>query len=283
MDGVKKLIRWLACIVAAGSFMVLAYAVFQTIMIDRAYNYGESVYEDAEMNFISPTTTATENKEIAPIIDSKEPSTVIIPTLPEPPKLIEPPFLVDFAALQAVNPDVVAWIYCEDTQINYPVLLGETNSKYLKKLYDGSYNEAGSIFMDYRNASDFSDKSTVLYGHNMKNGSRFHGINDFLSQEYFDEHTEWYVITEDVTYKFCPIAALITSYSDDLKLYQAISYNDENWADKMDDILSDARAKNSSIEVNAEDQLLMLSTCNYSFENARCVLLGKLIDQLPAD
>ena len=111
----------------------------------------------------------------------------------------------------------------------------------------------------------------------------FHGLNDFLSQEYFDEHTEWYVITEDVTYKFCPIAALITSYSDDLKLYQAISYDDENWADKMDDILSDARAKNSSIEVNAEDQLLMLSTCNYSFENARCVLLGKLIDQLPAD
>ena len=67
---------------------------------------------------------------------------------------------IDFEQLHALNEDVVAWIYCPGTKINYPVLQAEDNDYYLYRLLDGAENINGSIFMDYRNASDFSDGNT---------------------------------------------------------------------------------------------------------------------------
>lgn len=79
------------------------------------------------------------------------------------------PIIVDFEVLQTENKDIIAWLHCPDTKINYPVAQSEDNSYYLRRLLDGSWNTAGTIFMDYRNSADFSDRHTVIYGHNMKN------------------------------------------------------------------------------------------------------------------
>ena len=77
---------------------------------------------------------------------------------------------VDFESLQAINKDVVGWIFIEDTVVNYPVLHSKKNNdEYLYTTYDGKQNNSGSIFADYRNNADFTDDNTVLYGHNMKN------------------------------------------------------------------------------------------------------------------
>ena len=68
---------------------------------------------------------------------------------------VQPPIEVDFDTLCAVNPDVIGWLYCEGTAINYPVLHGATNDTYLRHLYDGSYNTAGSLFIETQNAPSF--------------------------------------------------------------------------------------------------------------------------------
>ena len=99
----------------------------------------------------------------------------------------ECPVSVDFQKLKEENSDIIAWIYCEDTPINYPVVLAKDNSYYLHRKINGDYGFAGTLFADYRNKGDFSDNNTIIYGHNMKNDTMFGTITEYRNQEYFDE------------------------------------------------------------------------------------------------
>lgn len=94
---------------------------------------------------------------------------------------------VNFLSLEAINPDVVGWIAAEGTEIDYPVVRGKDNDFYLRHLFMGEQNKLGSIFMDYRNHSDFSNKNTIIYGHNMKDGSMFSSLIKYKDQHYYDK------------------------------------------------------------------------------------------------
>ena len=83
------------------------------------------------------------------------------------------PLSVDFSALKQENEDIIGWIYSENTPINYPVVQSDDNEYYLRRLTNGEYNIAGSIFMDYRNSASLEDNNTIIYGHNMKNNTMF--------------------------------------------------------------------------------------------------------------
>ena len=103
---------------------------------------------------------------------------------------------VDFAALQEINPDVVAWIRIPGV-LEYPVVRGEDNSYYLNHTVQKTYNIAGSIFLDYRNERDFSDSKNIIYGHNMKDGSMFHVLRNYQDIDFFQEHTDMEVYLPD--------------------------------------------------------------------------------------
>lgn len=103
---------------------------------------------------------------------------------------------VDFAALQEINPDVVAWIRIPGV-LEYPVVRGEDNSNYLNHTVQKTYNIAGSIFLDYRNERDFSDSKNIIYGHNMKDGSMFHVLRNYQDIDFFQEHTDMEVYLPD--------------------------------------------------------------------------------------
>jgi len=94
------------------------------------------------------------------------------------------PFVLKFDELQKKNKDIIAWIYCENTPINYPVLRCEDNSYYLNHLPDGQYNKNGSLFVDYRCSSNFSDFNTIIYGHNMKTEKMFGSLTNYKRQSY---------------------------------------------------------------------------------------------------
>ena len=108
---------------------------------------------------------------------------------------------IDFDELKKINDDCVAWIYIEDTDINYPIVQGSDNSYYLKHLIDGKWNSSGSIFMDSRVSADISDRHSIIYGHHMKNGTMFSGLTKYKEQEYFDAHPEGWLITPEGTYR----------------------------------------------------------------------------------
>lgn len=103
---------------------------------------------------------------------------------------------VDFASLQAINPDIVAWLRIPGV-LEYPVVRGKDNSYYLNHTVQKTYNIAGSIFLDYRNERDFSDSKNIIYGHNMKDGSMFHVLRNYQDIDFFQEHTDMEIYLPD--------------------------------------------------------------------------------------
>ena len=119
--------------------------------------------------------------------------------------------VINFKALQAVNPDVIGWIYSPNTTINYPVVQGDDNAYYLKHLADGTENRNGCPFLDVQNRPDFTDDNSIIYGHHMQNGTMFAGISWYEDQSYYDEHPVMYLMTPSATYRIELFSGYITT------------------------------------------------------------------------
>lgn len=122
----------------------------------------------------------------------------------EEPSVVLP--VVDFEALRETGPDIIGWLTLPDTPVNYPVTQADDNEYYLHHLYDGTYNKVGCLFADYENKADFSDRNTIIYGHNMRDGSMFAALNEYDEQSYFDTHKQMYLVTPEGGY-LCEIFA----------------------------------------------------------------------------
>lgn len=182
----------------------------------------------------------------------------------------------DFEALQAINPDVVAWICIDGTNINYPVVQSSDNSYYLNRLFDGTLNSAGTIFMDYRNRQDLSDRNTVLYGHHMKNGTMFQQITNYKQQEFYDHHPVCLILTPNGNYKLEFFAGYITDMND--QSWKMEFESEEEYAGWLQDAVSKSLFT-STVKPAAQDRVMTLSTCTYEYNDARFVLIGILKPQ----
>lgn len=183
------------------------------------------------------------------------------------------PIRVDFDALCAENRDVVAWLYCPDTPINYPVVQASDNQYYLRRLLDGSSNTAGTLFMDYRNAEDLSDWNSVIYGHNMRNDSMFGTLEEYQDEAYFREHPGMYLLTPEQDYAIEFFAGFTTPASD--ALYSTFTPDAAQAARLLETWMAHSDFE-SGIQPAADDRLVTLSTCSYEYDNARYVLIGIL-------
>lgn len=168
--------------------------------------------------------------------------------------------------------DVVAWIECGD--IDYPVVHGENNDYYLHHSYDSNaYTFSGSIFMNSHNSKTFSDNNTIIYGHNMKNGSMFGLLSRYLDENYTDTK-EFYIYRPDGTkhiYKM--FAAAHTLYNSRFYDYKFETIEDYQDYQKETKKASEAKYK---IRVNPERKMVTLSTCASmgSAQGKRVVLVG---------
>ena len=93
---------------------------------------------------------------------------------------------IDFPKLLSINRDTVGWIKANNGKVNYPIVQTTTNTYYLNKSFDKTYNQAGSIFMDYRNRSSFQDRNVVLFGHSMLDKTMFGSLNDVWKKDFFN-------------------------------------------------------------------------------------------------
>lgn len=179
--------------------------------------------------------------------------------------------VVDFTALAEINPDIVAWIYIEDTEINYPVVQGSDNQYYLKHLFSGEWNSSGCIFLDSRNSPNFSDRHSIIYGHHMKNGTMFSGLTEYKKQEFYQTHPTILLITPEQNIRVEIFASYVANVKDDA---WEITLEPDT---KFEDWLEAARSRScfdSDIIPAVTDRIVTLSTCSYEFDNARFVLLG---------
>lgn len=180
---------------------------------------------------------------------------------------------IDFDKLKSINPDVIGWLYSKDTTIDYPVVQGSDNDYYLSHLFDNTQNSSGSVFMDYTKNKNFKSKNTILYAHNMKNGSMFASLMGYKDPEYYNSHKTLELYTPNQNYEIEVVYGfVIDAYKwDDNKFVL-----DEN----VDDLLLHAKSNttfNSGKNISDNDKIITLSTCSYEMEEGRYVLIGKLI------
>ena len=170
---------------------------------------------------------------------------------------------VDFDGLKKLNSDVYAWISIPGTKIEYPILQHPTdNTYYLNYNIDGSFGYPGCVYTEKENAKDFSDPNTVIYGHNMKNGSMFAGLHKYEDREFFDQNKTILIYTPEKTLTYKIFAAYI--YDDRHLLYSFDFDNKDVFKRYLDDIYA-RRDMTSNIDTNctvtAEDKIITLVTC----------------------
>lgn len=190
----------------------------------------------------------------------------------------KPPIDVDFETLQGVNEDVAGWIYIEALDgISYPVVQGKDNETYLHTTYEKNYNFAGTIFIDYENSRDFTDCNTLVYGHNMKNGSMFGQLKKFTEdQATYDKSRYFWILTPEKNYRYEIIAAYTTGVnSDTYTLFKGPGEEFETYLKTIkgySEITTD-----DTEELTIKDKIVTLSTCTGN-EATRFVVQGKLVN-----
>ena len=193
---------------------------------------------------------------------------------------------IDFEGLMEVNPEIYAWIRVPDTKIDYPILQheGEDQSYYLTRDIHGKTTQAGSIYTEYYNNKHFQDPNTIIYGHNMKNGSMFHNVRYFAEQEYFDEHEELYIYMPGKILKYQIINCYVY---DDRHLLAAFDLSDETVHEEyLEDIMrprSMYTMIRQEVELSTEDKLITLSTCVANQPNSRRLLQAVLVEEIEAE
>ncbi|MFR5093032.1 MAG: class B sortase [Adlercreutzia equolifaciens] len=168
-----RIVFWLALVVFIGSVGTLGYLFY-------TYWQGQNEYEE----IASRVVEVPEDGQVTNLAD----------------------LVVDWDALRAINPDIVAWVYMPGTIINYPVAHKDGDSEYYLhhnfSLGEGSFGaEFGSIMLSGENAGDFSDEVNILYGHHMRNGSMFALFAEFRDSAIFNEHRTIYLLTPEGNYR----------------------------------------------------------------------------------
>lgn len=252
------IILTLALIVAVAVFCFAAYNLFH---IYTEYKKGTDEYNHIEQ--MAVTERAPESTEEAS--DTEQ----------EP----QPPFDVDFATLQGVNPDVVGWIYIEALDgISYPVVQGEDNEEYLHTTYEKNYNFAGTIFIDYENSRDFTDCNTLVYGHNMKNGSMFGRLKNFSEdQTTYEKSKYFWIFTPEKDYRYEIISAYTTGVNSDT--YTLFKGPGDEFQEYLDTIKGYSEIETDDTELTIKDRIVTLSTCTGN-DATRYVVQGRLADSV---
>lgn len=180
-------------------------------------------------------------------------------------------FCPDWEALFAQNSDLVGWIRIAP-EVSYPVVQGDDNSYYLRHGFSREYNVNGCIFMSCYNSPDWTDRNTVVYGHNMRNKSMFGNNNLYAEKTYTQEHPFFYIYTPDGCYTYRIFSTM--TVPDDSRPYETALASDEEYASYIDDILN-LRDYPIGDVPGTDDRIITLSTCS-SNRSRRFVIQGKL-------
>ena len=238
------------------------FGTYQIIKIYREYHEGSSTYDDLDIHVELPEELKNSTPELPLETQFGETETN---------DLNWP--MIDFESLSSINSDIVGWLYIEGTKINYPIVQGEDNSYYLKHLFDGKYNSSGCIFLDTRNNADFSDRHSVIYGHNMRDGSMFAGLTKYKKQAYYDEHPIALLVTPGGNYRIEFFAGYVASNKDDA--WKISFFTDEEFEVWLNQAVEKS-CFTSTVSPAVTDKIITLSTCSYEFDDAKFVLLGRV-------
>ena len=275
--------KWIRRIVMLLLLIVFLGSGGMVLSILHQYRVSEALYEDAAKEFVRMPddsfnggdgigTPDPSGDDADSSVSSSEYVSAEVSQQEVPVGEIAP-FVVDFEALLKKSPDVVGWIYCPGTIINYPVVQAADDNYYLHRSYDGSYNFAGSIFVEAVNKPEFQDPNTIIYGHNMKDNTMFAGLSKWSSQSFYDQHPTIWLMTPEQDYRI----ELFSGYTTSAGSYSYTLF--QGPGEELDEYIGTAIRKSdfdAGFAPQQGERLVLLSTCAYVFDNARYVLHGVL-------
>lgn len=259
----KKKSDVLLTIALIAAIVVFCYAAFNLYHIYTEYKKGTDEYNQIEE--MAVTERDADSAEVA-----------------GPNAQLKPPIEVDFDKLKSVNEDVVGWIYVDALpDISYPIVKGKDNQTYLHQTYEKNYNFAGTIFVDYENSGDFSDCNTLVYGHNMKNGSMFGHLKKFREDDkLYKQDKYFWILTPERNYRYEIITAYTTGVNSDT--YTLFKGPGEEFEKYLETIKGYSEIQTDDTDLTIKDRIVTLSTCTGN-ESTRFVVQGKRVDAEDAD
>ena len=259
----KKKSDVLLTIALIAAIVVFCYAAFNLYHIYTEYKKGTDEYNQIEE--MAVTERDADSAEVA-----------------GPNAQLKPPIEVDFDKLKSVNEDVVGWIYVDALpDISYPIVKGKDNQTYLHQTYEKNYNFAGTIFVDYENSGDFSDCNTLVYGHNMKNGSMFGHLKKFREDDkLYKQDKYFWILTPERNYRYEIISAYTTGVNSDT--YTLFKGPGEEFEKYLETIKGYSEIQTDDTDLTIKDKIVTLSTCTGN-ESTRFVVQGKRVDAEDAD
>ena len=191
--------------------------------------------------------------------------------------------MLQLQELKKENNDIVAWLEIPDTKINYPVLQTIDNEYYLTHTYKKENSKDGSIFLDKDYDWNIPSSNLLIYGHNNKNGNMFQELLKYEDESYYKEHPtiQFTTVDEDSTYEIIAVFKSRVYYKNEQNVFRYYFFiNAENEEEYNYYVEESKKASLYDTGKTAEygDQLLTLSTCEYSQEDGRFVIVAKKIE-----
>ncbi len=267
-------------------FLLAAVTVLAVIMFSKQCGGSRQVQQ---VHIEMPETTASTTTTTTTITTTTTTTTMITTTTT---KAIDYEMKMDISYVKeykAVNPDIVGWIYIEDTPIDYPVVRYATdNAYYIQSDWKGNYNFAGCIYEDFR--GDIEDTNlTLIYGHNMGDGSMFHGVKYFLDEEFGKEHPYFEIGTEDKRYLYevLAVSVLYGESGADFPYWMPyqktdLTLTEEDFEDYVKSVKNTAQIWYQDEDYLPEygDKIVGLQTCySGSDDGMRCILFAKQVGE----
>ena len=163
--------------------LIFIYAALQLVSIFQDYRRASQEYEALSEHVMVVTEVTVEEKEKEEPEKTEEVNILDLPYDYEVPE-----YSINLETVKEQNADTVGWIILPDSKINYPILKSKDNTEYMNTTFEGQKSSSGAIFMDMLCESDFNNQNTIIYGHNMKNGTMFRALNNLTDKEYFWRH-----------------------------------------------------------------------------------------------
>ncbi len=194
---------------------------------------------------------------------------------------------IDFDAIQAENPDVCAWIQMDGIEvIDYPIMQSDAETDdnfYLDHDMNGASKRAGSIYIQKLNSKEFVDSNTLIYGHNMLNGTMFGQLKKFRNKEFFNENRNIYIYTPGHILKYEIISAFVY---DDRHILNSFNFDAEDERQQFfNECLNPTSFTKQVLEgatLDVNDKIITLSTCT-SNDSERYLVIGKLVSDTQTD
>ena len=267
--------RKIITVILAGAFL---FSLFMMLRQQRDKTAGQDAYEAVrQLAAAAPIKEPEPTEQIAVESLPNAEETVEYAWMPAPVEEADPHIqtlaAIDLEALQEENPDVLGWILIPGTQIDFPLLQGEDNEYYLKRTWDGEWNIMGSIFLETENNPDFTDFNTIIYGHNMNDGSMFAELKQYTSQDYAQQHPYVYIRSGEEIYRYEVFAAFEAEVE---SATYGLSFNQEK---TRVNFLAEAQAQSEidmAVEPALTDRVLTLSTCTGRGYSSRWVVQANL-------